>query len=89
MELLLERIENLRKARALLEMLRAVENAPEEMNLLGTGIGVYWLGMSLGWEALRVTYIRKILLNYKKTLVTTHSFASYNNDYKDANLFPQ
>ncbi|PTR09186.1 hypothetical protein C8R32_104265 [Nitrosospira sp. Nsp5] len=73
----------------LLKMLRAIESDHEDMNLLGTGIGMYWLGMSLGWEALRVAYIRKILLSYKKTLVTTHSFVSCHGDYEDADLLPQ
>jgi hypothetical protein len=73
----------------LLEMLRAVESDDEDMNLLGTGIGMYWLGMSLGWEAFRVAYTRKTLLGYKKTLVTTHSLVSYHGDYEDAELLPQ
>ena len=73
----------------LLKMLTAVESDHEDMNLLGTGIGMYWLGMSLGWEALRVAYTRKTLLSYKKTLVTTHSLVSYHGDYEDADLLPQ
>ena len=77
------------KDETLLKMLRAVESDHEDMNLLGTGIGMYWLGMSLGWEALRVAYTRKTLLRYKKTLVTTHSLVSYRGDYEDADLLPQ
>lgn len=46
------------------------------------------LGMSLRWEALRVAYIRKILLSYKKTLVTTYSLVSYHGDYEDADFLP-
>lgn len=47
------------------------------------------LGMSLGWEVLRVAYIRKILLSYKKTLITTYSLVSYHGDYEDADPLPQ
>ncbi|SCX81647.1 hypothetical protein SAMN05216308_101395 [Nitrosospira sp. Nsp13] len=53
------------------------------------GQGSVKSGMSLGWEALRVAYIRKILLSYKKTLVTTYSLVSYHGDYEDADLLPQ
>lgn len=72
-----------------LTMLKVVETEHDNINLLGTAAGMYWLGMSFGWKAFRVAHTRKILLNYKKLLITTHSLASFHHSDKDADLLSQ
>jgi hypothetical protein len=72
-----------------LTMLKVVETEHDNINLLGTAAGMYWLGMSFGWKAFRVAHMRKILLNYKKLLITTHLLASFHHSDKDADLLSQ
>ena len=61
---------------ALQEIIDAVENHDRGINLLYSGTGMYLLGMTFGWTALRVLHTRKCDLNYKKILgITTHSLA--------------
>lgn len=72
-----------------LKMLKAAETEQDNINLHGTAAGMYWLGMSFGWKAFRVAHTRKILLNYKKLLITTHSLAPFPGSDKEADLWPQ
>jgi hypothetical protein len=61
---------------ALRKIIDAVENHDGNINLLYSGTGMYLLGMTFGWTALRVVHTRKAVLNYKKILgITTHSLA--------------
>ena len=61
---------------ALRKIIDAVENHDRDINLLYSGTGMYLLGMTFGWMALRVFHTRKADLNYKKILgITTHSLA--------------
>ena len=57
------------------KIIDAVENHGD-INLLYSGTGMYLLGMTFGWTALRVVHTRKAVLNYKEILgITTHSLA--------------
>lgn len=61
---------------ALRKIINAIENHDHGINLLYSGTGMYLLGMTIGWAALRVVHTRKAVLNYKKILgITTHSLA--------------
>jgi hypothetical protein len=61
---------------ALRKIMDAVENHDGNINLLYSGTGMYLLGMTFGWAALRVVHTRKAALNYKNILgITTHSLA--------------
>jgi predicted GNAT superfamily acetyltransferase len=56
------------------KIIDAVENHDGDINLLYSGTGMYLLGMTFGWTALRVVHTRKAVLNYKEILgITTHS----------------
>jgi hypothetical protein len=58
------------------KIIDAVENHDGDISLLHSGTGMYLLGMTFGWAALRVFHTRKAALNYKKILgITTHSLA--------------
>lgn len=60
-----------------LKVIRTVESHHENLNLLCTGAGMYFLGMSLGWKAFRVAHTRKALFSYNKNDITKHSLTCY------------
>ncbi|PTR17014.1 hypothetical protein C8R31_101169 [Nitrosospira sp. Nsp2] len=67
------------------KIINAVENHDGDINLLYSGTGMYLLGMTFGWTALRVVHTRKAVLNYKKILgITTHSLAFPHSGYEAA-----
>jgi hypothetical protein len=70
---------------ALRKIIDAVENYDGDIDLLHSGTGMYLLGMTFGWAALRVFHTRKAVLNYKEILgITTHSLA-----FPHGSPFPQ
>jgi hypothetical protein len=66
------------------KVIRTVENCQENLNLFYSGTGMYLLGMSLGWRALRVAHTRETVFNYKKVLVTTHTLIMPYGSYSAA-----
>jgi hypothetical protein len=66
------------------KIINVVENH-DDINLLYSGTGMYLIGMTFGWTALRVVHTRKAVLHYKKILgITTHSLALPDSGYEAA-----
>jgi hypothetical protein len=53
--------------------LKAVKAHQNEMDLLYSATGMFWLGMSMGWKSFRVLHIRKSYSTMKILGVTKHS----------------
>jgi hypothetical protein len=53
--------------------LKAVKAHHNEMDLLYSATGMFWLGMSMGWKSFRVLHIRKSYSTMKILGVTKHS----------------
>ena len=53
--------------------LETVEAHQKKMDVLYSGTGMYWLGMSMGWKVFRVLHTRRSYLTIKVLGVTRHS----------------
>jgi|1186.fasta_scaffold601195_1 hypothetical protein len=53
--------------------LKEVEARQNEVDLLHSGAGMFWLGMSMGWRSFRVLHIRRSYSTMRVLGVTKHS----------------
>ncbi|SEK46516.1 hypothetical protein [Nitrosovibrio tenuis] len=52
--------------------IKTVESHERKLNLLYSGAGMYWLGMSIGWKAFRVVHTRRSSSTIRVRGVTRH-----------------
>ncbi len=58
-----------------LKTIKAVETHDRNLDLLYSGAGMFWLGMSIGWKAFRVVHTRQSSSTITILGITRHSLA--------------